>query len=98
MIFEKENKTWQRERERELTTAWERVWAAVLSDKSGLLPVGNSAAWVATIAGASTTAAVHVFSRETSNLALVNAEPVRHKLNSAESPARATCERKRNVN
>jgi len=70
--------------------AGKRVLDALLSDNTSTLPVVVSAGRIATIAGASTRAAVHILSGKDDILTVLDALTIAHRLDSTEGPAGTT--------
>jgi len=73
-----------------VVAARKRVLDALLSDDTSTGPVVVSARGIATVAGASARAAVHILSRKNDVLAVLDALTIAHGLNSAKGPAGAT--------
>jgi len=73
-----------------VVAAGKAVLDALLTDKTSGLPVAVGTSRIATIAGASVRAAVHVLSREDDVLTVLDALTVAHGLSSSKGPAGST--------
>jgi len=70
-----------------VVAAGKRVLDALLSDDTGLVPVVVGAGRIATVAGASTGAAVHILGGKDDILAVLDALTIAHGLDGTEGPA-----------